>query len=77
MRAKFAVRQITKYDGIVQTDVKLTPVYSAEPDSENKKFWDATPSGELVMRINNPATADWFELGQEYYLDFTPAEDSD
>lgn len=74
MRAKFSVRQITKYDHLTQTDVKLSPVYSDDPESENKKFWDATPSGELTMRINNPAAADFFELGREYYLDFTPVD---
>lgn len=31
-------------------------------------------NGSLKMTINNPACFDKFETGQEYYLDFTPAE---
>ena len=53
--------------------VKLRAVYSDDPEHENKKFWDATPSGELEMHITNNDAAEFFELGAEYYLDFTRA----
>jgi hypothetical protein len=53
--------------------VELKPVYSDDPEHENKKFWDATPSGELKMYINNPQAIGFFEVGHEYYLDFTKA----
>lgn len=51
--------------------VKMNPVYSDKPDSENKKFWDATPQGSFEMgAIHNGM----FEPGKEYYIDITPAE---
>ena len=47
-------------------------VYADDPEHENKKFWDATPGGELSMYVSNPDG--WiFEEGKEYYLDFTEA----
>lgn len=80
VRAKFKVGRLEKshysYGGNAQemTTVVLSPVYSQDPDSENKKFWDATPSGEVKLGTINKAAADYFELGEEYYLDFTKAE---
>jgi hypothetical protein len=49
---------------------KFVPVYSEKPDSENKKFWDATPSGLLEMTC---VYYGLFEVGKEYYLDFSEA----
>jgi hypothetical protein len=54
-------------------NIRLTPVYSDDPTSENKKYWDATPSGELTMCITNPGAFGQFEEGNEYYLDITLA----
>ena len=51
----------------------MTPVYSSDPNHENKAFWDATPSGSITLWINNPAGFATFEVGKEYYVDFTPA----
>lgn len=68
VRAKFKV--INKEGNMV----KMLPVYSEDPNHENKKFWDATPSGDITMYITNPAAVDQFEAGKEYYVDFTPAE---
>lgn len=53
--------------------LNFTPVYSDQADSENKAFWDATPSGSLQLGVVNPEAWKKFELGKEYYLDFTPA----
>lgn len=46
----------------------------ADGSEENKKFWEATPSGNLDMFISNPEAQDLFEAGKLYYLDFTVAE---
>lgn len=54
--------------------VVLNPVYSTDPNHENKSFWDATPNGKIEMWISNPNAFKQFELGKEYYVDFTPAE---
>ena len=41
---------------------------------ENKRFYDATPSGHFTMLVNNPKVIRQLELGESYYLDLTPAE---
>lgn len=44
-----------------------------DPDSENGKFWTATPNGLIQLQINNPDGAAIFETGADYYVDFIPA----
>jgi hypothetical protein len=46
------------------------------PESENTKFWKATPSGQIALGCINPETANQFELGKEYYIDFHPADNN-
>jgi len=53
--------------------LNFTPVYSDDPESENRKFWDASPSGSLQLGVVNREAWDHFELGKSYYLDFTEA----
>ena len=55
-----------------QPTVVLNPVTGGSP--ENKTFFAASPAGELKLTIDNPAGAEIFELGKEYYVDFTPAD---
>jgi hypothetical protein len=55
-------------------DVRLSPVYSDAPGSENKAFWDATPCGEISLQIANKAAAEMFEPNKEYYIDISTAE---
>jgi hypothetical protein len=38
---------------------------------ENKEWSKWTPCGQLSMTINNPGALDAFEVGKDYYLDFT------
>lgn len=77
VRAKFVVQSVTrtqhwdKAKGEVQT-IKLTPVTSGS--DENKAFYDATPGGSIDLQTLNPQAASYFELGKEYYLDFTKTE---
>ncbi len=49
-------------------------VHSQDPNSENRRFWEATPSGEIRLGTVSPAAWEQFELGKEYYIDFSPAE---
>lgn len=76
VRAKFIVRakEASIYAGQELTTVKLDPVYSPDPKSENGKFWNFTPMGKIELGTINKAAADAFELGKEYYIDFTRAE---
>ncbi len=54
--------------------VVLQPVYANnDPQHENSRFWDATPTGEIRLGTINPAAWEAFELNREYYVDFTPA----
>jgi hypothetical protein len=71
VRAKFKCVSVmhTEYG----KETVLTPVMKTDdPEDENSKFWEASPSGELKMFINNLPAAEMFIPGNEYYLDFIP-----
>ena len=76
VRAKFRCDGINKSlsgrDEI--TTIVLNPVYSNDPNSENAQFWKYTPQGRVELGTINIEAAKRFELGKEYYVDFTPAE---
>jgi hypothetical protein len=55
--------------------IEMCPVYgNGDPNHENTKFWQYTPSGKMEMGTINPDAAAQFTLGREFYLDFTPVE---
>ena len=62
----------SKPESVEKRTLNFTPVSGDE--GENKKFWDATPSGSLQLGVVNPETWEHFVLGTAYYLDFTPAD---
>lgn len=81
VRAKFKVTSIAKRehynrnpDGSIRTidDIKLHPVTSGS--EENKRFFDATPGGDITLSCLNPEASQQFEIGKSYYIDFTAAE---
>lgn len=75
VRAKFRVSEIIQHDqfgGLEHRTVKMRAVQSKEGD--NATWSEATPSGELTMRITNPTAHSQFAPGQEFYVDFTPVE---
>ncbi len=51
-------------------DIILTPV-SGEGAEENKKFFASTPNGHIRLVTTNPEAAEQFQVGKEYYVDFT------
>lgn len=54
--------------------IVLRPVYgNNDPNHENTKFWNASPSGEIRLGTINPEAWEQFALGAEMYIDFTPA----
>lgn len=75
VRAKFVVHSITRQKGwggaAEIQNIKLMPVTTGS--DEDKKFYAATPSGEVNLGTVNPEAGNYFELGQAYYLDFTKA----
>ena len=40
---------------------------------ENDKYFKATPSGSFTLQTVNSAAAANFEIGKQYYVDFSPA----
>ncbi len=56
----------------VTSNITLQPVTGNS--EENKDFFRWTPGGKIELSVVNPATAEQFEVGKEYYVDFTPAE---
>lgn len=68
VRAKFFCAEVgkTTYGGKV--------VLRAVTRGEDNKTWaSATPSGEITMTIRNELALDFYDVGEEYFVDFTPA----
>lgn len=70
VRAKF---QVWTKDPGEEGNVHLHPVMMGS--EENKAFWNATPAGDITMYITNPTAFSAFEVGKEYYVDFTQVEE--
>ena len=76
VRAKFNVESVTwtkywyKPTGDICT-IKLRPVNGGSP--ENDAFYAGTPSGTIELGAINPDVAAQFDLGCEYFVDFTKA----
>jgi len=65
----------SKTTSVEKRSLKFSPVFhNGIPGHENTKFWEASPSGQLVLGTINPEAWNKFEIGKEYYLDFTPAD---
>ena len=87
VRAKFTITKIERSLGSVPdpenpgkwkqgplVSIHGHPVYgNGDPNHENTKFWQASPNGSLLLGTVNEAAAAQFELGKEYYVDFSPA----
>lgn len=74
VRAKFKVTEITEhaYGNQLMKTIKLAPVLkSNDPESENSKFWAASPNGEIRLGTINMDAAAQFEINAEFYIDFT------
>lgn len=72
VRCKFRVATVEKYPDGGGT-VKLNPVYSGSP--ENEAFYKATPSGDITFYSINENAIGKFEVGKEFYVDFTAASE--
>ncbi len=70
-----SVRAKVICNGIEGNTVTFRTVYEpdASKDTENPRFTQATPWGEIRMAIDNPAAREQFEAGKEYYVDFNAA----
>jgi hypothetical protein len=74
-RAKFWCAKVAKtkmgQQGEVGVEVELSAVYDGS--EENKKYFKWTPNGRITLGILNPEAAAIFEVGKEYYVDFSVA----
>jgi hypothetical protein len=74
VRAKFRVASVeywgSEHDETSPRNYTLHAMYDTST-LENERFTKFTPSGELKIRVENPAVK--FEVGKYYYLDFTLA----
>ena len=71
-RAKF-VFYIEIRDAYGNVTYKARPVTGGCLD--NEAFFRTTPVGDLSITVKRDQTAASFELGAEYYVDFTKADD--
>ena len=69
VRCKFVCHYKDKASG----QVSFSPVYSGS--AENKAFFAATPGGQVNFYCVAESAFESFEIGKEYYLDFTMAPD--
>lgn len=77
IRCKFTCVSVTKRKGFGEfafvydaTLHPVTPHSGHEPSEENRAFFAATPSGQITV---GTVAGDRFVVGQDYYIDFTPA----
>jgi hypothetical protein len=76
VRAKFKVKTISD-EGSGLRSVTLTAVMpgdGANQSKENAEFFKYTPTGEIRLGVLNEAASRVFQVGDEYYVDFTPAK---
>lgn len=76
VRAKFKVNSITRQAGWngckeVHT-IKLSPVTGGS--DENRRFYAATPGGQIELSVVTEEVGREFDIGAEFYVDFTPAD---
>lgn len=79
VRAKFYVSEVKQsrnhygsQEGELLTTIKLQPVTGTS--EENKAFFRWTPAGTIDLGTINPAVVEQFHVGDEFYVDFTPAQ---
>lgn len=77
MRAKMRVTDVQKYhpsnEIVKMTAVSKSDGYPEDGSDENNSYARWTPTADLSISIANPALFDQFEIGQQFYLDFTKA----
>ena len=80
VRAKFYVSEVkqSRYHSQgseLLTTIKLNPVVSGS--EENKEFFRWSPAGSIDLGTVNPAVVAQMHIGDEFYVDFTPAARQD
>lgn len=85
VRAKFMLQEITESgygytsaqgEYVTSKNAGKRLVFAPQYDTtipEDQRFAQATPSGRFEMTVDNPQALAQFEIGRQYYVDFTPA----
>lgn len=63
----------TKTMETLQMHAVCAPKYDESGLDEDNTFAKYSPSATLIINVANPALFGKFEVGQAYYVDFTPA----
>jgi hypothetical protein len=75
IRAKFRVSSVKFFGDPANENASrqytLNAVYDTSTE-ENRRFNKATPYGELIMTVDNPAVQ--LVPGEVFYVDFAPVE---
>ena len=69
VRAKMRLNSVTQYEG-TQKQYKFTTLYD-NTIPEDQAFTKYTPNGSIEMLVDNPAVEGQFEIGKQYYVDFS------
>lgn len=80
MRAKVYVSGIEKYSDTQET-IKFSAMckaggYPSDGSDEDNTFAKFSPMAHFNITITNPDLLGQYQLGEKYYVDFTPVEDS-
>ncbi len=73
MRAKLKIESIERYEGCENLVFRAVCAneYGEDGADENNTFARFTPAADLSMSITNPDLMGKYEVGQEFYVDFT------
>ena len=78
VRAKFTVQSVeAPYEGAPETTRKVVLAPQYDPDlPEDRRYHQATPSGQIWMQVDNPSATAEFLLGRQFYVDFTAVSEA-
>lgn len=80
MRAKVYVSGIEKYSAdsetILFSAISKNGAYPSDGSDEDNTYAKFSPMAHFKINIANPALIGQYQLGQKFYVDFTPVEDA-
>lgn len=76
MRAKFVISKVERFQGCekVSFNAVCAKSYPSDGSDEDNTYAKFSPQAECSITIANPALIGKFNLGEKFYVDFTPAE---
>lgn len=74
VRGKFKLNEVTHVDWNTSARKLTFSAVSNDGTPENERFHKYTPSGIITMTVDNPVAVEQFQIGGEYYVDFSPVQ---